>query len=80
MRGVCPNCGIVELTVAQQIGGRIACAAAGAMFGAGVMKHPAAALLCGLVGAAIGQRIDAELSKHCPKCGAILRIAGLLFR
>jgi len=77
MQGMCPNCGLINLTVAQQIGGKLACAAAGAAFGSRVLKNPFAALLCTLVGLAIGNCIDTEVSKRCPQCGAILRVAGL---
>ncbi len=78
MKAVCPNCGLIELTVAQQIGGRLACAAVGAAFGARTLKNPFAVLLCTLAGLAIGNYIDTEASKRCPQCGAILRVAGLL--
>ncbi len=78
MQAVCPNCGLINLTAAQQIAGRLVCAAAGAALGARVLKNPFAALLCTLVGLAIGKYIDTEISKRCPQCGAILRVAGLL--
>jgi len=79
MQALCPNCGLINLTVAQQIGGSLACAAAGAAFGARVLKNPFAALLCTLAGLEIGKYIDTELGKRCPQCGAILRVAGLFF-
>ncbi len=77
MKAVCPNCAVINLTVGQQIGGRLACAAAGALFGGRVLKNPVAMLVCILVGLAIGNQIDTEVAKRCPQCGAILRIAGL---
>jgi hypothetical protein len=52
MQAVCPKCGLINLTVAQQIGGKLTCAAAGAAFGSRVLKIPLPALLCALVGLA----------------------------
>jgi len=77
MKTSCRNCGFVNLTVGQRIGGRFVCAAAGAVFGARTMKNPAVALLCTLAGLAVGTYIDKQLSKHCPQCGAVLDSAGL---
>ncbi len=78
MKALCPNCGLIELTVAQQIGGRIACGLAGAAFGSRALKNPVAACLCAILGLAIGNYIDQEVSKRCPRCGAILRVTGIL--
>lgn len=39
MNAVCPNCGVIELAVRQQIGGRLVFAAAGATFVARALKN-----------------------------------------
>lgn len=78
MKAFCPNCGLIELTVAQQLGGKLACGAASYAFGARVSKNPVIAILCTVAGIAIGNAIDKEISKRCPQCGAILRATGLL--
>lgn len=78
MTVICPNCGLVERTVAQQIGGRLVFSGAAAAFGAKALKNPLAALLLTVAGYAVGKYLDDEISKRCPQCGAILRITGLL--
>ena len=78
MKVVCPNCGVLERTVAQQIGGKITFGLAAAALGTKAVKDPAVAVLCMVVGVVVGHYIDQEVSKRCPQCGAILRIAGLL--
>lgn len=75
----CPNCGIIERNVAQQIGGKIAFGAVSYAFGkVALKKDPALGILATIFGLAIGHYIDQELSKKCPQCGALLQIAGLL--
>lgn len=78
MKIVCPNCGILERTIAQQIGGKISFGLAAAAFGTRELKDPVLAFVCMLAGLAIGHYIDQEVSKRCPQCGAILRVTGLL--
>ena len=78
IRGVCPNCGIIERTVAQQIGGKITFGLAGLAFGGKALKDPGVAALCAIVGLFVGHVIDEQVSKTCPQCGAVLRIVGLL--
>jgi predicted RNA-binding Zn-ribbon protein involved in translation (DUF1610 family) len=76
---VCPNCGVIEKTVAQQIGGKISFGLAAAAFGKqAAKKDPLIGIACVVAGLMIGHHIDQELSKRCPQCGAILRITGLL--
>jgi len=78
IRGFCPNCGIIQRTVAQQIGGRITFGLAGLAFGQKALKDPALAALCTLGGLILGHQLDQKINQTCPQCGAILRIAGLL--
>ena len=78
IKAFCPNCGIIERTVAQQIGGKITFGLAGLAFGSKAMKNPAVAALCAMVGLCVGHAIDQQVSKTCPQCGAVLRIVGLL--
>jgi hypothetical protein len=78
MTVICPSCGLVERTVAQQIGGRLVFSGAAATFGAKALKNPLAAILLAIAGYAVGKYLDDEISKRCPRCGAILRITGLL--
>jgi ribosomal protein S27AE len=79
MNAFCPNCGVIEKTVAQQIGGKIAFGTISYTFGkTALKKDPALAILATILGLAIGHYIDQELSKKCPQCGALLRQAGLL--
>jgi hypothetical protein len=74
MRGMCPNCGLVDLTPGQRIGGRVVLAAAGTVFGTKSLKSSFAAVVLGVLGLALGSYIDAEIRKRCPQCGAILSI------
>ena len=79
MNTICPNCGFIERTVAQQIGGKISFGLAAAAFGKqAAKKNPLLGITCVVAGLMIGHYIDRELSKRCPQCGAILRITGLL--
>jgi predicted RNA-binding Zn-ribbon protein involved in translation (DUF1610 family) len=75
----CPNCGVIERTVAQQIGGKITWGLAASAFGPqAVKRNPllgAAVLIAGFM---LSHYIDQEVSKRCPQCGAILRATGLL--
>lgn len=70
MNVICPNCGA---TVGEQIGGRLGLAAAGALLGSRV--NPLAALLLGLIGAAIGHRVIDSSVRLCPQCWTVLQIA-----
>jgi len=74
----CPNCGVIEQTVAQQIGGKITFAVAAAALGRRAAKNPLVTAVAVLGGVLIGHFIDQEISKRCPQCGAILQIARLL--
>lgn len=79
MNAICPNCGVIERTVAQQIGGKVSFGLAGAAFGnQAVKKNPLLGFACVIAGLAIGHYIDQEVSKRCPQCGALLQIMGLL--
>jgi hypothetical protein len=74
MRGMCPNCGLVDLTPGQRIWGRVVLAAAGTVFGTKALKNPLSVVVLGVLGFALGSYIDAEIRKRCPQCGAILNI------
>lgn len=78
MNAMCPNCGAIELAVSQQIGGRLVLAAAGATFGTRALKDPWVAIALTIAGYALGVWVDEQISRRCPQCGALLRIAGLL--
>jgi predicted RNA-binding Zn-ribbon protein involved in translation (DUF1610 family) len=78
VKAFCPNCGIIERTVAQQIGGKITFGLAGLALGSKALKDPGVAAFCTVVGLFVGHAIDQQVSKTCPQCGAVLRIAGLL--
>jgi len=78
MISICPNCDVIERTVAQQIGGKITFGLAAAAFGAKTAKDPMIMLFCALTGLALGHAIDQQVNKTCPQCGALLQIMGLL--
>jgi predicted RNA-binding Zn-ribbon protein involved in translation (DUF1610 family) len=78
MSVICPRCGVIERTVVQQIGGKIAFGLAGATLGQKALKNPLITAICVVVGLMVGHYMDQEISKRCPQCGAILRITGLL--
>jgi len=78
MNAICPNCGVIERTVAQQIGGKITFGLAAAALGAKTVKDPMVALVCALAGLAVGHAIDQQVNKTCPQCGALLQIMGML--
>ena len=78
MNAICPNCGVIQLAVRQQIGGRLVFAAAGATLGTRALKNPWIAIALAIVGYRLGMYLDEQISKQCPECGAILRITGLL--
>ena len=78
MNAICPNCGVIERTIAQQIGGKITFGLAAAALGTRAVKNPLITAVCVVVGLMVGHYIDQEVSKRCPQCGAILRITGLL--
>ena len=63
---------------APQVGGRLVFAAAGAAFGTRAVKNPWIAIALTIAGYKLGMYLDEQISRQCPKCGAILRIAGLL--
>jgi len=59
----CPHCGLIERTVAQQIGGKIAFGAASYVFEQKALKkNPALGILLTIIGLGIGHYIDQELS------------------
>jgi hypothetical protein len=74
----CPQC-LTQLTVGQQIGGKISFALGGALLGGQAMKNPIAVIAFGLVGLAIGHYFDTEMQVICPQCGQVLKIAGGFF-
>lgn len=78
MNAICPNCGAIELAVSRQIGGRLVLAAAGATFGTRALRDPWVAIALTIAGYALGVWVDEQISRRCPQCGAVLRIAGLL--
>lgn len=79
MNVFCPRCGVIERTVAQQIGGKIAFGAISYTFGkTALRKEPVLGILATILGLAIGHYMDQEISKKCPRCGALLQITGLL--
>jgi len=78
IKAFCPNCGVIERTVAQQIGGKITLGLAGLAFGGKALKDPGVTALCAIAGLFVGHVIDQQVSKTCPQCGAVLRIVGLL--
>ena len=78
IRVFCPNCGILERTVAQQIGGKITFGLAALAFGKKALKDPVLSLICAIGGLFLGHQLDQRISQVCPECGAILRIVGLL--
>jgi predicted RNA-binding Zn-ribbon protein involved in translation (DUF1610 family) len=78
MAVICPRCGVIERTVAQQIGGKITFGLAATVLGTRAAKNPLVAAFCVVAGLMVGHYIDQEVSKRCPQCGAILRITGLL--
>jgi predicted RNA-binding Zn-ribbon protein involved in translation (DUF1610 family) len=78
MNAFCPNCGVIERSVAQEIGGKITFALAAAALGTRAAKKPVVVIACVLGGLALGHYIDQEVSKRCPRCGALLRTAELL--
>jgi hypothetical protein len=78
MTAICSRCGVIERTVAQQIGGRITFGVAAAALGARALKDPMIIIVCIVAGWMLGNYLDQEISKRCPRCGALLRIMGLL--
>ena len=48
IKAFCPNCGVIERTVAQQIGGKITFGLAGAALGTRAVKDPMVSLICAL--------------------------------
>jgi predicted RNA-binding Zn-ribbon protein involved in translation (DUF1610 family) len=78
MNTICPNCGVIERTVAQQLGGKITFGLAAAALGTRALKNPLITAVCVVAGLMLGHYIDQEVSKRCPQCGEFLRITGLL--
>jgi len=77
MNTICPNCGLIERTIAQQIGGKVTVGLAALAFG-NQAKDPLVTALVTLAGVAVGHYIDQEVNKTCPNCGALLQIADFL--
>lgn len=73
MKAACPNCS-VQHEVGAVVGGKLACATAGALFGHTVTRNPLAALACAGVGLVFGHVIDREIVPRCPACGVALQI------
>ena len=78
MNAICSSCGAIERTVAQQIGGKITFGLAAAALGTRIVKNPLITAVCVAAGLIVGHYIDQEVSKSCPRCGAILRLTGFL--
>jgi hypothetical protein len=78
VKAICPICGVVSLTVGQQIGATVTCGLIGAAFGSQATKNAGVTLGCALAGLLLGSYIDHVIEKRCPRCGAVLRIAGPL--
>lgn len=79
MNLICPRCGLIERTVARQIGGKITFSLAAAAFGKqAVKKNPLLGVVVIIGGLMLGHYIDQEVDKRCPQCGAILKVTGLL--
>lgn len=69
----CPTCRC-HSTVATEVGGKLGMAAAGALLGGGIGKHPVAVLVGALLGALVGHVVDCEVVPRCQACGAALRL------
>jgi hypothetical protein len=78
MNAICPNCGVIQAAVRQQIGGRLVFAAAGGALGSRALKNPRMALALEIVGYKLSLYLDEQISKWCPQWGEILRIMGPL--
>lgn len=66
----CPGCG---MTVGEQIGGKLALGAAGAVFGSHI--SPAAAVLLTIGGAVAGHYLINRSIRTCHQCGLVFKIA-----
>jgi hypothetical protein len=73
MKAICKTC-TQSFDVAEQIGGKIGMAAAGALLGGNATKHPAGFLIGMLVGAFIGHQLDQDIRAACPDCGTALTL------
>jgi hypothetical protein len=71
MQSICPNCGVIERNIAQQIGGKITFGLAGLALG-NQAKEPIVAAVCAGVGVLVGHVIDQAVGKKCPVCNAVL--------
>jgi len=58
MNVICPRCGVIERTVAQQIGGKITFGLAAAALGTRAVKNPLVAAFCVVAGLMLGHYID----------------------
>ena len=75
----CPRClSNLNVTVGDQIGGKLSFALGGAILGGQAMKSPVAMLVFGLAGLVIGHYIDTEINTACPACGQVIKVAGIL--
>jgi len=73
----CPGCfSNLNVTVGEQIGGKLSFALGGAILGGQAMKSPVAVLVFGLAGLLMGHLIDTEINTACPQCGQLIKIAG----
>ena len=77
MQAICPNCGLLPLTLGQRFGATITCTLSGAAIGSKAVRDPYAKLLCLVGGLVLGTMIDRYVERRCPQCGAMLRVAGL---
>lgn len=73
MKKFCPTC---WLTLGEEIGGKLALAAAGAYLGSRV--HPVVAVIAGALGVYLGHRYIDTAIQNCPQCGTLLAIAATL--
>ena len=73
MKVRCLTCGY-NATVGDQIAGRLLTPAAAAIFGAKALKNPWAVAALTIAAFWLGSKIDSEINKRCPQCGAILTV------
>ena len=73
MKAHCSCCNTAR-TVGDEVAGKVACTALGAIVGKAAIAHPLGAIACGLLGLALGEFIDREVVPRCPVCGTGLRI------
>ncbi len=58
MSEYCPSCGVLDLSASQRFAGRAVCTGLAALFGHSVLRNPAAAFVCALLGLAVYLKSD----------------------